>query len=141
MRWGGALLVDPGNDLFCGLAGLGPGEFFGAVAEGEHRDDAFGCGVDDAVFSQQGIDLIDVETFNGAGVNADECGCGHHVAQGDVGLLGGPVEEGTVGGESHVVDLEALVGFEGFSVVFGGEVTGGKRCLHVGAIVLHVAVG
>lgn len=141
MRWAGALLVDPGNDLFCGFAGLGPGEVFGAVAEGEHRDNAFSRGVDDAVFSQEGVGLVCVEAFDGAGVNADESGCGHHVAQGDIGLLGGPVEKGAVGGEPHVVDLEALVGFEGFSMVFGGEVAGGERCLHVGAVVLHVAVG
>lgn len=47
--WG--LLLNPGDDLFGGLAGLGPGQLFSAVAKGQHGDDAFGFGVDDAVVS------------------------------------------------------------------------------------------
>ncbi len=136
-RWGGllcylklqvgwVLLLNPGDDLFGGLAGLGPGQLFSAVAKGKHGDDAFGLGVDDAVVGQQGVGLVGVEAFDGAGVDTDEGGGGHHVAQGDVGLLGGSVEEGTGVGEPHVIDLEALVSFEGFGVVFGGEIAGGK---------------
>lgn len=61
-RWGGllcylklqvgwVLLLNPGDDLFGGLAGLGPGQLFSAVAKGQHGNDAFGFGVDDAVVS------------------------------------------------------------------------------------------
>lgn len=48
---GWVLLLNPGDDLFGGLAGLGPGQLFSAVAKGQHGDDAFGFGVDDAVVS------------------------------------------------------------------------------------------
>lgn len=40
--------------------------------------------------------LVKIESFDGAGINSDRSRSGHHIAKGDIRLLAGPIEQGTL---------------------------------------------